>query len=110
MKILILSDCYKTSISIFSSEQAMAALMQPFGQCAELLNTKVVNSILGPGMEIAVKYVQKLNDDDLKDKVYINHYLKLMGFICCSGREMQLQFQILLPFNHTDCNRNRDRD
>ena len=49
----------------------MAALMQPFGQCAELLNTKVVHSILAPGMEIAVKYVQKLNDDDLKDKVYI---------------------------------------
>lgn len=47
----------------------MAALLQPFGQCAELLNTKVVQTILAPGMEIAVKYVQKLGDDDLKEKV-----------------------------------------
>ena len=50
----------------------MAALLQPFGQCAELMNTKVVQPILGPGMETAVKYVQKLSDDDLKEKVCQN--------------------------------------
>ena len=32
--------------------------MAPFGMCAELLNTKVVQPLLGPGMEIAVKYAQ----------------------------------------------------
>ena len=47
----------------------MTALMSPFGMCAELLNTKVVQPLLGHGMEIAVKYAQNLNDEDLKDKV-----------------------------------------
>lgn len=41
----------------------------PFGHCAELLNTSVVQQLLAPCMETAVKYVQKLSDDDLKDKV-----------------------------------------
>ena len=68
--------------------------MQPFGQCAELLNTKVVQSILGPGMEIAVKYVQKLNDDDLKDKVH--HCLKLICLIYDSEREILVQCKVFL--------------
>ena len=47
----------------------MAALLAPFGQCAEFLNSKTVVPILGPGMDVAVKYVRGLTEDDRKDKV-----------------------------------------
>ena len=60
---------------IFSVQylQSMSALLSPFGQCAEFLNTTVVQPILAPGMEIAVQYVQKLDENELKEKVGFQH-------------------------------------
>ena len=62
--------------------------MAPFGMCAELLNTKVVQPLLGPGMEIAVKYAQNLNDEDLKDKVSKNktlaHFNIIIDYLDCN--------------------------
>ena len=54
---------------LYSLLQSMSALLSLFGQSAEFLNTPVVQSILAPGMEIAVRYVQKLDENELKDKV-----------------------------------------
>lgn len=47
----------------------MLSLLGPLGICAEFLNHKVVQPLLAPGMEIAVKFVQNLTENDLKDKV-----------------------------------------
>lgn len=47
----------------------MAALLRPFGMCAEFLNPKVVTEILAPGMEKTIKYIQNLEERDLKEKV-----------------------------------------
>ena len=47
----------------------MAALLSPFGHCAEFLNKEVVHHLLAPGMEAAVKYVHNLDENSLKDKV-----------------------------------------
>ena len=49
--------------------QSMAALLQPFGNCAEYLNPKVMQVVFAPGMEKAVRYVQELEENDLKEKV-----------------------------------------
>lgn len=47
----------------------MAALLRPFGMCAEFLNPKIVTEILAPGMEKTIKYIQNLEEKDLKEKV-----------------------------------------
>ena len=49
----------------------MAALLRPFGMCAEFLNPKVVTDLLAPGMEKAIKFIQNLEEKDLKEKVNI---------------------------------------
>ena len=66
----------------------MSALLSPFGQCAEFLNTTVVQPILAPGMEIAVQYVQKLDENELKEKVGFQHlgrrgvyYMEIVIFV-----------------------------
>lgn len=55
----------------FISFQSMAALLRPFGMCAEFLNPKVVTEILAPGMEKTIKYIQNLEEKDLKEKVLV---------------------------------------
>ncbi len=72
--------------------QVMSALFMPFGECAELLNTKAVQPLLAPGMETAVRYVQKLSDDDLKDKVRCPYWssdpLHQSADECCCTRRL----------------------
>ena len=51
--------------------QSVAALLRPFGMCAEFLNPEVIRSVLANGMERAIKYVQNLEEKDFKEKVGI---------------------------------------
>ena len=51
--------------------QSMAALLAPLGVCAEYLNESVVEPMLCVGIEKAVKYVQSLEDNELKEKVRV---------------------------------------
>ena len=46
-----------------------AALIQPLGSCAHLLNADLILPLIEPGLRAAVKYVQQLTKDDLKQKV-----------------------------------------
>ena len=47
----------------------MAALLEPFGNCAEFLNSPVVQPLLLPAMDKSVSYVKNLTENDLKEKV-----------------------------------------
>ena len=49
----------------------MDALLAPFGNCAQYLNSDIVKPLLEPGMKSVIKYIQDLTVDDLKDKVCI---------------------------------------
>ena len=49
--------------------QSMAALLRPFGICADFLNPNVMLDILAPGLKKAIKYVQSLEEKDFKEKV-----------------------------------------
>ena len=52
----------------------MAALLAPLGVCAEYLDDGVVEPMLCAGMGKAVKFVQGLEANELKEKVrYISH-------------------------------------
>ena len=55
--------------------QSLAALLRPFGMCAEFLNPEVIRTVLANGMERAIKYVQNLEEKDFKEKVCITSYL-----------------------------------
>ena len=58
----------------------MSSLLAPLGKCAERLNPKVVQPLLAPGMEVAVKFVQNLSDNDLKDKVQSHSFsIRIFG-------------------------------
>ena len=46
-----------------------AALILPLGNCAQFLNDELVLPLVEPGLKAAVKYVQELGNDDLKQKV-----------------------------------------
>ena len=50
----------------------MAALLRPFGMCAEFLNPAIVKDMLTPGMEKCIAYVQNLEEKDFKEKVRTN--------------------------------------
>lgn len=50
----------------------MAALLKPFGTCAEFLNANVAKEIFSPGLETAVRYVKGLEENDFKEKVRIS--------------------------------------
>ncbi|CAH1774066.1 unnamed protein product [Owenia fusiformis] len=65
---------------------AMSALLAPLGQCAEYLNGKSVQPMLATGMERAVKYVQGLKEDELKDKKVgcVNEMLASIKLLCLS--------------------------
>ena len=61
---------------------AMAAILKPLGNCAELLNQSAVNPMLAKCIEFAVNYVTSLKDKDLKNKVCIfNFFLTVFLFI-----------------------------
>lgn len=47
---------------------SMAALLKPFGMCAEFLNPSVATEVFSPGLEKAVKYIQGLEENDFKEK------------------------------------------
>ena len=47
---------------------AMAAILRPLGNCAELLNPSAVCPMLTHCMEEAVRHVSKLEEKDLKSK------------------------------------------
>lgn len=47
----------------------MAALVKPFGMCAEVLNPAVASEIFSPGLEKAVNYIRGLEENDFKEKV-----------------------------------------
>lgn len=47
----------------------MAALLKPFGNCAELLNKSIVLPLLSKCIERSVNYVKSIKDGDLKNKV-----------------------------------------
>ncbi|XP_077980970.1 ubiquitin carboxyl-terminal hydrolase 24-like [Glandiceps talaboti] len=62
----------------------MAALLYPFGLCAEYLNAQKVSTILQPMMEKAIKYVQELEENDLKHKKSgsVSDLLSSMKLLC----------------------------
>lgn len=63
---------------------SMAALLRPFGMCAEFLNPKVVTEILAPGMEKTIRYIQNLEEKDLKEKKIgsVSDLLASMKLLC----------------------------
>lgn len=49
--------------------KVMAALLEPLGLSAEYLNQKKFQTLLAPGLDKAVQYIQGLKEQDLKHKV-----------------------------------------
>lgn len=49
--------------------KSLAALFEPLGHCAELLNQAVVKPLLSSGMEMALKYAEGLQETSFKEKV-----------------------------------------
>ncbi|KAL3868453.1 hypothetical protein ACJMK2_041259 [Sinanodonta woodiana] len=47
---------------------SIAALLRPFGTCAEFLNADLVRVLLSQGMEKSIKFVQSLEEKDFKEK------------------------------------------
>ncbi|KAK2540502.1 Usp24 [Columba guinea] len=63
---------------------AISALVQPFGVCAEYLNSSVVQPMLDPIIHKMIKYVQNVEEKDLKDKrlVSIPELLSGIKLLC----------------------------
>nr|XP_025960692.1 ubiquitin carboxyl-terminal hydrolase 24 [Dromaius novaehollandiae] len=63
---------------------AISALVQPFGVCAEYLNSSVVQPMLDPVIHKMIKYVQNVEEKDLKDKrlVSIPELLSGIKLLC----------------------------
>ena len=53
----------------------MAALLAPFGMCAEWLNSGTVSPLLAPCVKIALQFVKGLSENEFKDKVVNFWYL-----------------------------------
>ena len=47
----------------------MAALVKPFGMCAEVLNPVLATEIFRPGLDKAFNYIEGLEEKDFKEKV-----------------------------------------
>ena len=60
---------------------AMAAILRPLGNCAELLSQSAVCPMLTKCMDRAVSYVSSLEDKDLKNKVKILLFLSFKSFL-----------------------------
>ncbi|XP_035828590.1 LOW QUALITY PROTEIN: ubiquitin carboxyl-terminal hydrolase 24 [Aplysia californica] len=63
---------------------SMSLLLKPFGVCAEYLNQNVMQSMLRPGMERAIKYIQSLEEKDFKEKKIgsVSNLLSSMKLLC----------------------------
>uniref|UniRef100_A0A4W3HTX5 Ubiquitin carboxyl-terminal hydrolase 24 n=1 Tax=Callorhinchus milii TaxID=7868 RepID=A0A4W3HTX5_CALMI len=63
---------------------AVSALVQPLGVCAEYLNPAVVQPMLDPVIDKMIRYVQSLEEKDLKDKrlVTIPELLSAIKLLC----------------------------
>ncbi|XP_078417060.1 ubiquitin carboxyl-terminal hydrolase 24 isoform X2 [Cetorhinus maximus] len=63
---------------------AVSALVQPLGVCAEYLNPTVVQPMLDPVIDKMIRYVQSLEEKDLKDKklVTIPELLSAIKLLC----------------------------
>uniref|UniRef100_A0A8C3TK63 Ubiquitin carboxyl-terminal hydrolase 24 n=1 Tax=Chelydra serpentina TaxID=8475 RepID=A0A8C3TK63_CHESE len=63
---------------------AVSALVQPLGVCAEYLNSSVVQPMLDPVIHKMIKYVQNVEEKDLKDKrlVSIPELLSAIKLLC----------------------------
>uniref|UniRef100_A0A8D0HEE5 Ubiquitin specific peptidase 24 n=1 Tax=Sphenodon punctatus TaxID=8508 RepID=A0A8D0HEE5_SPHPU len=63
---------------------AVSALVQPLGVCAEYLNSSVVQPMLDPVIHKMIKYVQNVEERDLKDKrlVSIPELLSAIKLLC----------------------------
>ncbi|KAL5016318.1 hypothetical protein ScPMuIL_005907 [Solemya velum] len=63
---------------------SIAALLRPFGICAEFLNTEVLPNILYLGIEKAIKFVQNLEEKDFKEKKVgtVSDMLASMKLLC----------------------------
>jgi len=48
----------------------MAALLAPFGNCADVLNPAVFQPLLGDGLKMTFNYAKNLDNSEFKDKVY----------------------------------------
>ncbi|XP_046339329.2 ubiquitin carboxyl-terminal hydrolase 24-like isoform X2 [Haliotis rufescens] len=64
----------------------MAAILKPFGTCAEFLSQSVVQKLFAPGMEKAIKYIQGLEEKDFKEKRIgsVSDLLSSMKLLCIS--------------------------
>ncbi|XP_078526269.1 ubiquitin carboxyl-terminal hydrolase 24 isoform X1 [Lissotriton helveticus] len=63
---------------------AVSALVQPLGVCAEYLNSSTVQPMLDPVIHKMIKYVQNVEEKDLKDKrlVSIPELLSAIKLLC----------------------------
>ncbi|XP_044286407.1 ubiquitin carboxyl-terminal hydrolase 24 isoform X3 [Varanus komodoensis] len=63
---------------------AVSSLVQPLGVCAEYLNSSVVQPMLDPVIHSMIKYVQNVEEKDLKDKrlVSIPELLSAIKLLC----------------------------
>lgn len=59
----------------------MAALFEPFGNCAELLNPAVVKPLLSSGFDSALKYAEGLQEIGFKEKVNFS-FVHDYGLFC----------------------------
>ncbi|XP_067368392.1 ubiquitin carboxyl-terminal hydrolase 24 isoform X5 [Channa argus] len=71
-------------LSFHLSTQCVSALVQPLGVCAEYLNSSLVQPMLDPVIHKMIKYVQNLEEKDLKDKrlVSIPDLLSAIKLLC----------------------------
>jgi len=49
--------------------QAMAALLAPFGNCVDVLNPTVFQPLLVDGLKMTFNYAKNLDNTEFKDKV-----------------------------------------
>jgi len=50
--------------------QTMAALLAPFGNCADVLNPAVFQPLLVDGLKMTFNYAKNLDNSEFKDKVF----------------------------------------
>jgi len=51
------------------NNQAMAALLAPFGNCVDVLNPAVFQPLLVDGLKMTFNYAKNLDNSEFKDKV-----------------------------------------
>lgn len=76
----------------------MAALFEPFGNCAELLNPAVVKPLLSNGFEFALKYAEGLQEVGFKEKVNFSfvHGYSLFCIRCANCMVIPIVINLLV--------------